>query len=109
MNIQEYLKEQYEENLNQRYQSLKSQLESESFVPGPEEVWNMYGEYFSENKGICNFICALLNEDMYDESGKLGRCHLILDKYNAQMSDLCTAYVAGIKSIENDKNFHEEC
>lgn len=98
MNIQEYLKEQYEKNLNQRYQLLKSELESESFVPELEEVWKLYGKYFDENTGICNFICALLNEDMYDESGKLGRCHSVLDKYNAQMCDLCQAYVAGRKS-----------
>lgn len=97
MNIQEYLKEQYQENLKRRYQSLKSELESESFVPEAEDVWKMYGKYFDENTGVCNFICFLLNVEMYDESGKLNEFHIALDEYNLRMCDLCQAYVAGRK------------
>lgn len=98
MNIQGFLKEQYPENLEQRYDSLKANLENEQFVPEAEEVWRMYEENFHENNGICNFICSLLGADIYDESGRLNEFHRILDEYNHRMSDFCCAYVAGMKS-----------
>lgn len=101
MNIQEYLKDQYKDNLKQRYDLLKSKLESENFVPEAEEVWKMYGEYFHENTGVCNFMCSLLNVDMYDASGKLNEFNIILDEYNRKMSDFCIVYVAGLKSKYN--------
>lgn len=95
MDIRKYLKEQYQENLKQRYDSLKSDLGSENFIPEMEEVWKMYGESFNENTGVCKFVCSLLNEDMYDESGKLNEFYQILDEYNLRMCDLCQAYAAG--------------
>lgn len=97
MGISEYIKKEYEENLLNRYNELKKTLESDNFVPGPEEVWKMYEEAFHENQGAYKFVIQLLGVEMFDKNGRLNEYHIYLDDINKRISDYCSAYVIAIK------------
>lgn len=97
MGINEYIKQQYEEQLEKQYENFKKELNQPNFVPDPEEVWKMYSNTFYENTGICKFVMSLLDIEAFDEHGALNEYHKILDSTNKKLSDLCSTYVAAWK------------
>jgi hypothetical protein len=86
----------YKELLNTRYESFKSFLLQENFVPDANEVWKMYSRAFNENSGIYHFAVKLLNLELFDKNGRLNECHIYLDKVNEKLINLCSGYVMNI-------------
>lgn len=86
----------YKELLKSRYESFKTFLFAENFVPPAEEVWSMYSKAFDENNGIYHLLASSLNLKLYDDKGRLNECHIYLDAINKDLSNLCSEYIEKI-------------
>ena len=102
MSIASFIKNQYEETLENRYNDFKAFLEDETFVPDATEVWKMYEKAFSENNGIYAFAVGLLDIELYDQNGRINELHIILDRTNRKYSDYCSAYVTGMQKKKQE-------